>query len=219
MRFRHLLLIMLVARFAAAQGTDTSRHATGTTISGVVHDSIARLPLAGAMVQLVAGEGATLRVRVTVSDSLGRFTLTDVPAGRYTLGFLHPLLDSLGLEPALRTVSVDGVRPVRADLAIPSPTRLRLAICGSRAAGDSGALVVGFVRTAVDHSPIAGVTVRGQWFELTVKKREIVRRIPRLIATTAANGWFALCDVPIEGTTGLMASLGADSTDLIEVQV
>jgi hypothetical protein len=40
-----------------------------------------------------------------------------------------------------------------------------------------------------------------------------------LVATTGENGWFALCNVPSAGTMALQASRGADSTDLIEVQV
>jgi hypothetical protein len=43
--------------------------------------------------------------------------------------------------------------------------------------------------------------------------------MPRLVATTAANGWFAMCNLPGAGTIALMASRGADSTDLIEVEV
>jgi hypothetical protein len=47
----------------------------------------------------------------------------------------------------------------------------------------------------------------------------IVRRAPRLVALTGDNGWFAMCNVPSGGTMTLMASLGPDSTDVIEVQV
>ena len=55
-----------------------------------------------------------------------------------------PMLDSLGLEPILREVYVTGRKSVRADLGIPSPTRLRAPICAERA--DSGGVIVGFVR-------------------------------------------------------------------------
>ena len=43
--------------------------------------------------------------------------------------------------------------------------------------------------------------------------------MPRLVATTGDNGWFALCNVPSAGTMAIIASRGADSTDRIEVQV
>jgi hypothetical protein len=213
---RPLLLVTLLARVAAAQAPDTTHRVPGATISGVVHDSIARRPLAGAIVQLVAGD--TRFSRTAESDSLGRFTLSDVPDGRYMLGFLHPMLDSLGVEAPLREVSVAGHRPVRAELGVPSPARLRAAICGTNSA-DSSALVVGSVRDASDGSPAAGVSVTGEWLEFSLRRDGLVRHVQRLVATTGDNGWFAMCNVPTAGTMVLIASRGADSTDLIEVQI
>ena len=71
--------------------------------------------------------------RTAIADSLGRFTIADVPEGRHTIGFLHPVLDSLGLEPPQRELVVTGMQ-VRADLATPSAQRFREAIC-SRSGG------------------------------------------------------------------------------------
>lgn len=219
MRFRLLLLVVLLAPPAAAQAPDTTSRAPGATVSGVVRDSIARGPLAGAMVQLVGSDNLASYVRTAVSDSLGRFTILDVPGGRFTLGFFHPMLDSLGVEAPLRELYIDGRARVRADLAIPSPARLRAAICGPQSALDSGAVVIEVVRDAQDRAPVAGVTVSGEWIELSVSRVGFTRRIARRVATTAANGWFSLCNVPSSGTVALIATRGADSTDLIEVQV
>ena len=127
MRVRSLLFVALLARLAAAQATDTIHRAIGATVSGIVRDSIAGMPLAGALVQLLAADSLARFNRTAVSDSLGRFTLGDVADGRYTIGFLHPMLDSLGIEPPLREVYIDGHRPVSVDLAIPSPARIRAA--------------------------------------------------------------------------------------------
>lgn len=220
MRIPSLVLVVLCARFAGAQVSDTVHREVGATVSGVVRDSVARVPLAGAMVQLVAAGGLARSGGTAVSDSLGRFTLADVPDGRYMLGFFHPLLDTLGVESPLREVSVDGHRPVRVDLAIPSPARLRAAICGPSpsSAPDSGAVVVGVVRDARSLAPAAGATVTGEWLELSFTPAGVVRRMPRLVATTGENGWFALCNVPSAGIVALRASRGADSTDFIEVQ-
>ena len=215
MWFRTLLCVALLARLAAAQ----AREQPGTTVSGVVRDSIARTPLAGAVVQLVAADSTAPLGRTAVSDSLGRFTLTDVPAGRYMLGFFHPMLDSLGLEPPTREVQVDGHQPVSADLAIPSPERLRTAICGRLSGPAPGAIVMGIVRDARNRAPVGGVTVTGEWLEFSIAPGTIARRIPRVVATTAESGWFAMCDVPGAGTIALMATRGADSTDLIEAEV
>src|SRR5688572_6225313 len=210
MVFRLLLLSVFRPALASAQAG-----ASGVPVSGVVYDSIARAPLAGASVQLVT-EKVTTFIRTADTDSLGRFTLTDVPAGEYKLGFLHPLLDSIGVDAPLREVRIAG-QPVRADLAIPAPHRIRTAICGPRPAGDSSSVLVGVVRNAQDRLPAESVSVTGQWLEYSFSTTGLVRRIPKLVARTGDNGWFAMCNIPSGGMLGLIASRGADSTDLIEV--
>lgn len=106
-----LVLVMslaLVASAAHAQRLDSARTTAEVRVSGVVRDTMARSPLAGALVQLApydngctdngsTDHGSTVN-RSVQSDSLGRFAIDDVPAGRYLVGFLHPLLDSLGVE-------------------------------------------------------------------------------------------------------------------------
>ncbi|MEP6621319.1 MAG: carboxypeptidase regulatory-like domain-containing protein [bacterium] len=222
MRLRLFVLLALFVpapRFVAAQTSDTARRPTGATVSGVVHDSIARAPLAGAIVQIVATDDVARFGRTAVSDSLGRFTLGHVPSGRYTVGFFHPLLDSLGVEPPLREVRVDSLGPVNTNLAIPSPVQLRAAICGMSSVADSSAVLVGVVRDARTGAPVSGVMVTGEWLELSFRRSGLERHVPRLTTTTADNGWFAMCRVPKPGTMHLTASRGADSTDVIEVLV
>ena len=218
MRLRLLLPVALVALPLAAQTPDTSRRAPGALVSGALYDSLARTPLAGALIQLVAADNPARFGQTVFSDSLGRYSVADVPVGRYKLGFFHAMLDSLGVEPPLREVQVDGLAPVRADLAIPSPTRFRAAICGPQSTMDAG-VVVGRVYDAKDGAPAAKVTVTGEWLELSFAPGGIVRKVPQLNATTGDNGWFAICNVPSGGTMALTASRGADSTDRIEVQV
>ena len=213
-----LLVVFSLARPAVAQVGDTSTRATGTMVSGVVHDSIAQKPLAGAMVQLIAENVGTF-VRTGVSDDFGQFILSDVPAGHYKVGFFHPMLDSLGVDAPVREVQVDGKAPARVDLAIPSAARIRAAICGNLPALDSSTVLVGVVRNARDATPVSGVAVAGRWLEFTFSDKGMVRRSPRLVATTAENGWFALCNVPTGGTMTLVASRGADSTDVLEIRV
>ena len=215
MRFRRILPLLLLARLAAAQATDTTRP-PAAQVGGVVYDSIARAPLAGAMVQLVTADNPASFSRATSSDARGRFTFDAVPEGRYTLGFFHPMLDSLGIEPPERELAIHGERSVHVDLAIPSPERLQLAICG---AGTMGGVIVGYARDAQSRTPAPGVTVSVTWVELVIKPRKVERRLPRLVATTSERGWFALCSMPRPGTIAIIASRGADSTDLIEVEM
>ena len=219
MRLWPLLIVALLARLGAAQEPGSIRPVPGATVSGVVLDSIARVPLAGAIVQLVAADSLARDARTVSSDSLGRFAFDGVPVGRYTLGFFHPMLDSVGLEPTLREVSVVGQGPVRADLAIPSASRFRAAVCGPTTAPDTGAVVIGVVRDARVRAPAADVTVTAEWLEFSLSREGFVRRTPRVAATTSANGWFALCNVPRPGTIVLMARRAVDSTDRVEVHV
>ena len=219
MRLRPLLLATLLARVANAEPTDTATSVPGASVSGIVRDSISRAPLADAVVQLVAADNPARFGRSASSDSLGRFVFRDVPDGRYTLGFFHPILDSLGVQAPLKGVSIDNHRSVEADLAVPSPARIRTAICGKPQKGDSTALILGIVRDARNGTPASGVAVRAEWVEFSFKPSGIQRRVPRIIATTGDNGWFAMCNVPSAGTVALIASRGADSTGLIELQI
>lgn len=219
MRFLTVLLVVLFAPAVESQSTLAAARAPGAVVSGIVRDSIARAPLAGAMVQLVAANGEARAGRMASADSLGRYAIADVPDGRYMLGFFHPMLDSLGLEPPVREVFVDKGRPVDVDLGTPSPARLRAAICTASATTLTGAVVIGVVRDARDRSPVAGALVTGEWLELSFRREGLARRIPRLVATTGETGWFAICNLPSAGMIALRASRGGDSTDLIEVQV
>ncbi len=218
MRIAPILIFPLLARLAAAQVPGPTAP-VGATVTGVVRDSIAHSPLAGAEVQLVSSAGSPRFGRTAISDSLGRFTLAGVPDGRYNIGFFHPLLDSLGVEPVIRELIVEGSRSIRADLATPSPARIRDAVCGAHPATDSSAVVVGVVRDAGDLAPAAAVEVTGEWLEISFTRNGVVPRAPRLVATTGENGWFALCNVPGSGTMTVTASRGADSTDIVALEL
>lgn len=215
-QFRLVIVALAVTRLATGQSPDTTHRIAGATVSGIVTDSISGVALPGAVVQLVAAEGLARSARTGYSDWLGRFSFAAVPSGRYTIGFFHPMLDSLGVDAPMRELIVSGDDPISVDLSTPSPAQLRSALCGARA---SGGVVVGVVRDAADASALTGANVTGQWVELSFSRDGIARHVARLSATTGENGWFALCNVPAAGTLSLVASRGADSTDLLEVEV
>jgi hypothetical protein len=210
------LLIPFLAGVANAQANASAKQ-SGTTISGVVHDSISGGPLAGATVQVVPRDDPSALALTSLSDSIGRYVVNDVPLGNYRIGFFHPMLDSLGIEAPLREVHVDSYSPVIADLSVPSPVRFRGAICGAQGADSSSGLIMGTVRDARDGSPAAKVTVKGEWLEFALNRIGMARQVARRTATTTETGWFALCDVPSSGTVALVASKGADSTGSVKV--
>jgi hypothetical protein len=226
MRRRSLLLIVilaLTARTARSQRINPAARVSGSAVSGLVTDSLGRTPLAGAWVQLVVADGRSDAPRTAQADSLGHYVIDDVPDGRYMLGFFHPLLDSLGVEAPLRDVTVRR-RAVRVDLAVPSGATLAAAVCGQHSGSDGGVVVaggtvVGVVRDARTGSPAEGVSVIGEWLEISFTPGNINRRRPRISVSTGANGWFALCNVPAGGTMFVSASRDKESTDLIELSV
>jgi hypothetical protein len=225
-----LALAVALSLVTPAGGTlkaQASRGApAGATVGGVVRDSLSGGVLAGAVVQLAAGDDPTRYSRSVTADAQGRFAVDGVPPGRYTLGFLHPVLDSLGIEPPVRAVAV-GDAGVTADLALPSASRLRGVICRNPAAAeappaasqDSSAVLVGVVRQASDGAPAGGVALSGEWLELTIARSGLAQRRRRLVATTGDDGWFALCNVPRDGALALQAGRGADSTALLDLHV
>lgn len=209
MKLLYLGFVCLLAQTAAAQN--------GATVSGVVRDSLENKSLAAADVQLISADDPS-RVSTVTSDSLGRYSFANVRDGRYTLGFLHPMLDSLGLEPPARAVSVSG-SSMKVDIGIPSASTLRAKICGRMAAADTSALMIGIVRSASDASPVENAKVSAEWLEFTFKPSNVERHIARLAASSGENGWFAMCNVPSGGTIAMVVSRGADSTDLVEVKI
>lgn len=215
-----LALLFLSARSALAQQPTGPRVTPSSSIvRGVVTDSLAHSPLAGALVQLVSSESTAAFGRTEVADSTGAFAFADVPSGRYTIGFYHPMLDSLGIEPLLHAVTVSNQSVVRANLGIPGPDRLRASVCGDSPTQAAGAVVIGVVRDAHTGAPLADANVVGEWFDIAFGAGGMTRTLVRRVATTRETGWFALCNTPTSGTMSLLASRQADSTDVVEVQV
>ncbi|MHB0962045.1 MAG: carboxypeptidase regulatory-like domain-containing protein [Gemmatimonadaceae bacterium] len=212
-------LLASVAGIAAAQVPVPAGATPSGSISGVVRDSLARGPLAGAWVQFVEASRQATVARTVITDSLGRFSFDGVPNGRYTIGFFHALLDSLGVEPLLRQVTVSRGRAARIEMATPSPARLRSAICSAPVTSATGGVVLGVLRDARTRAPVAGATVTGEWLEVSFRKGVIDRQRGRVDVTTEANGWFALCNVPARGMMFLQASRDGDSTDVLDLPI
>lgn len=203
---------------ALAQQPAPSPGGGGAVITVAVHDSLAGRPLAGAIVQLVSRPDPLALSRSAETDSLGRAIFRDVPAGTYGLGFIHEVLDEIGIEAPLREIQVGSGERRAVALGVPSPAGIREAVCGGRPPGDSTATVTGIVRDPVDHTPMAGVKVSAEWMEIAFSASGISQQVPRITATTGANGWFALCGLP-PGTVMVTARSGADSTDRLEFEL
>lgn len=173
------------------------------TLVGTVRDSTRGVPLEGAVVRVAGTEWAD----TTGAD--GRFRITGLPEGRYSVDLRHPRLDSLGIvELPARDARLAAGELSRVALAVPSWTSLLAASCEAE-----GTHVVGRVRERGAELPLSGVRV-------TVGKPSAGGAPPdssRLLAQTVtdARGHFRFCALPPSGSVSVRASyLGAtaDST-------
>jgi hypothetical protein len=197
---------------AAARDTQSVR------VSGIVIDSVSGDALAGAIVQMVLVENTAL-ARSAVADSLGNFVFPAVPPGRYIVGFLHPVVDALGIEPPQRLAIVAPGTPLELDLATPSAATLRAALCGPAAPGDSSGALVGTVRDADSGTPIGGAKVVLTWRQLTFDASGLRFGERRAPATARADGTFAVCGAPSGLEIVASAEAPGRASGLIELRI
>ena len=198
------------------------------SVSGVIRDSISHGPLVGATVQIVSADDPTRIAFIALSDSLGRYAVNDVPRGRYIVGFLHPLLDSLGLDPVPRTFRVGGASgdALQVDLALPSPSGVHDALCanardtvGADVAADTTGVLIGFVFDAQTLGPRSHATVIAEWMEMTIGASGLRHRVPRRDTHADAAGWFVLCGIPAATDILVRAASAGDTSGAIELRV
>ena len=212
-----LLLCVVVGSLVGLAKPVLAQRQPGAVVSGTVYDSLAGAPLVNATVQLVDPGDPIAFGRTAQTDAAGRFQIADVPDGRYAAGFLHPLLDSLGITAPLAQVLVHRGTADVVRLAIPSAPRLHAALC--RRGDAAGAVLVGTVRDSRDHAPVSGATVTARWREYTLRTGGADHEVKEQSARSGANGWFGICEVPAAGTVVLTAEHGGDRTDAVEVSV
>lgn len=205
--------IVIAAAMPAAATAQLAR------LRGRVFDSVTALPLVGARVEFVNADDRARTVFSTTSDSLGRFVLDSVARGRYIAGFLHPMLDSLGLAFTQRQLVVNTDSEVRVDLALPAPERIETALCGKSAEKDTTGVVLGYVLNAHGFTAIDGATVIAQWAEISLGQTGVSRAVLFRTTRTDAEGWFALCGVPAAASVIVRAVSGTDTSGAIEIDV
>jgi hypothetical protein len=195
---------------AKARPTRPQAPAGFGVVVGVVADSLYGGPLVGAQISI---EGVNARV---LSDSLGRFRLDSVPAGRYRIGIFHPLLDSLGMSIASPPLDVAANSTLSLVFATPSaPTIVRLD-CGVPLTGiaDSAtSLIIGHILDAETEAPVAGAHVSLRWGHFQSALAAKLRHAQgQWDATTGPNGEFRFCHVPPHLTGVARASRSAADT-------
>lgn len=189
------------------------------SVSGTVFDSLTARVLSGAEVQLVRQDNAAAPARTVSSDSLGRFRFTDVRSGRYMLGFLHPALDALGLEPVPVNVVVAAGTARRVNLAIPSVTTLRMELCGNETVRDSAALVIGFARRERDRAPLDSVIVTVAWRPRTGGVVGVLQPAQQQRVAASPAGWFVVCGTQRGDTIQLSARRNSAAAATLTLEI
>jgi hypothetical protein len=187
--------LALYAVRAGAQGS----------IAGTVYDSLStRAPLANATVVLVE------RSRYATTDARGHFQIDSVPDGHYTIGFMHPVLDSLDLEAPVVAVDVSGGRGTTVALFTPGPAAAYARICPGAYEAETG-VVVGRVHDVDDQSPLADATVTTDWTEYTLTAGRTASHRVRAAGRTNLQGVYLLCGVPTTVPLDVRAELAGFS--------
>src|ERR1051325_4601173 len=187
------LFALASLRAVSARAQPTPEADTTATIRGLVYDSLLTGgPLAGAEVWL---EGTNRTVR---TDDLGRFEVTGVRPGRYTLTFYHPTLDSTRLAASPVAVLAEAGRVVSVLLTTPSPTAVHAALC---------------------HPTTAAAAVTAEWTELRFGPGP-ARWEPRVAtARSDSSGRAVLCNVPTDVTVLLRGQLGNGPSAMVSLEL
>ncbi|MEO7457246.1 MAG: carboxypeptidase-like regulatory domain-containing protein [Gemmatimonadaceae bacterium] len=184
------LAILTAALFATT--ATAQAQARGTTITGVVYDSLAKAPLAGAVVQVVrVDSGTATRNYTATADALGHFRVDSLPRGKFGIGFQHPALVALGLDSPLRAFQIGADTSLVIDLAIPSGHAVRLERCPGGNAADG--MLAGFVLDAAKGGMLAGASVTFGWTEIGVVDKKLQTIPKRTQVKVGDDGSYVAC--------------------------
>ena len=177
-------------------------------VTGTVRDSLTGLPFSDALVELVPTGTPWLAGFSARTDAAGRFTIPDVASGTYHFGFQHPRLDSLGMDPLVRTLEVRAARRrLTADLALPTARTFARTLC--RARNDDSGVLLGRVIDARDGRPVTQGSVQVRWGELSVGNDGLRNDEAQRTARIRNDGRFIVCNVPTDGPIEVQAVAGS----------
>lgn len=165
----------------------------GGTIEGVVVDSLGgALPWANAEVAILGS------ARRATTDGAGNFRLRNVPVGRHELTIIDPRAGFFDLTAptVVAVVAADG-QTVRLTMASASPAAQFRALC-DRAPSPGEGVLLGEIRDATG-ARREGVVVTGDWSTSLIGSGLSERTMHAVSDTTAADGRYRLCGVPVEG--------------------
>ncbi|MEO7456569.1 MAG: carboxypeptidase-like regulatory domain-containing protein, partial [Gemmatimonadaceae bacterium] len=195
--------------------TSVAAQAPARAVRGIVFDSVAGAPLAGAIIQVALTDTvrgpSERRLFSGISDSAGHYMVSGLVPGHYVIGFQHDALLALGIESPLRAfeVSADGISSM--DLATPSVAVLRAARCGKGDPSRPG-MLYGSVSDARNGARPDGGVVTVNWTEVGIKDNKL-RSMPFSIrAPVADDGSFLACGLTTDATLSLRVTATSHRT-------
>jgi hypothetical protein len=186
-------------------------------ITGIIWDSVTMRPMRGATVRIVRADNLA-EGRSATTDVTGSFRYDTVPAGTWLATYLHPVLDSVRIEPAIVRIDITDSSTVDLPLATPSVRTVINLTCRPTLGAEYG-MVIGEVRRADDLSPVADANVQMEWPEWVLQRGRMTTDLRRLVARTDAEGRYALCGVPAGNTVRAFAYTRTDTTGAVELDV
>jgi hypothetical protein len=168
------------------------------TVTGVAYDSIARRPLAGAVVEAVGIDDIHAHTFTAISDGAGRFRLTGLPDGRFAVGFQHDALNALGIESPIQAIELAGESAVTVDLAVPSGPVVRAQVCG-KSDGINGGLLAGYVLDARTGALLRNAEVLIQWVQLDLRRGTLQSAPHKVTGSVGEDGAYKVCAIPVDG--------------------
>jgi hypothetical protein len=174
-------------------------------VRGAVYDSVARVPLVGAVVQ-IAERDAAGPVYSAETDSTGHFRIADVPAGHFLIGFYHEALTVLGLDAPSRPLDLVGDSTVVVDIAVPSGAVVHALRCGGDSTLLRRGMLAGLVSDAVRGSPLAGAAITVEWRAIAFDPGNYRTITQQAVATVGADGTYRLCALPGDAPLTLRVS-------------
>lgn len=217
---RALLALLLVASapaLAAQVPASPAAAAVVARVQGRVFDSIAMRPIQRATVRIVRADNPSVG-RTATTDLAGEFRYDSVPAGSWLATFLHPVLDSLRVEPGIIRIDISEPGIIEVPLTTPSVRTMVALSCRGPVAKDMG-VVVGEVRRVSDEAPLPLASVLVEWPEWVLQKGRLVTDLRRLIARADSSGRYVACGVPSGTTLRAFAWSERDTTGAIELPV
>ncbi len=201
-----LVCTTLPGASVTAQARSAGQYAT---ITGAVIDSIHRGYLGGALVTVTGTS------RSATTDSAGRFTIDSIPPGDRELEVLHPLLDTLGIRLRVSAMKLDPGSTTSVAFGVPSPAAYAISRCSKELQHYGQGVLVGIVLDADTEAPSEDAEVALEWTDLLQTKNGVQATQQRRAAQVGPDGSYLVCGIPTDLETGVLASSGADSTDLI----